>query len=217
MPRFAPSILWEKTLQPKNYLGQNFGLLVVTSEAEKAGKHRRMNCVCACGNQKTVHLSNITRGLTTSCGCEQKRIVSTVNSTHRKTGTREYITWRNMRERCENPKNKGYQQYGGRGINVCERWKSFENFFEDMGASNGLTLDRVNVNGNYEPSNCRWATRKTQANNTRANRLVSIGDRQITLKEACESASLNYKTVHQRLRRGWAIEKALELPTETNP
>lgn len=133
------------------------------------------------------------------------------------TETREYRAWINMRSRCKTPSANGYHRYGGRGITVCERWdNSFEAFIEDMGPrpSPKHSVDRIDVNGNYEPGNCRWATKQEQARNLTNNRIVTINGRRMTLAEAVEGAAVIYNTVLYRLRRGWKIEDALYRPQQ---
>lgn len=164
-------------------------------------------CKCDCGNEKIVFASNLTRSHSTSCGCASRaRVV-----THGESTSREYRAWINMKTRCESPGTPYFKFYGGRGISVCDRWSSFENFKLDMGSrpSDRHSIDRIDVNGNYEPGNCRWATDKTQARNTRKQRLVTVDGRQMSLAEAVEGAGLIYSTVLHRLMRGMNIEDAL--------
>lgn len=120
-----------------------------------------------------------------------------------------FLSWRGVMARCFNEKHTAFHNYRGRGISVCQTWRTFENFLNDMGPRpEGLTLDRVDNDGDYAPGNCRWATRKEQLRNTRVNQLVSYDDRLVTVAELAEIAGLNYQTVRNRLRSGWTPEQA---------
>lgn len=166
---------------------------------------------CDCGEEKETLVSSVRAGRTTSCGCVQRER-SGSRPKHGMSGTAEYRAWSCMKSRCYNPNLNRYSIYGGRGINVCDRWlNSFDNFLADVGhrPSKDYSLDRIDVNGNYEPSNVRWADRKTQARNKRSNRVVDIAGERMSLAEACERAGVNYKKVQDRLKDGWSIERAL--------
>ena len=130
--------------------------------------------------------------------------------------TKTYVSWTCMNNRCRNPNFKMYSYYGGRGISVCERWRGgdgFVNFLADMGeAPPGMTLDRINTDGNYEPGNCRWVSQKDQMNNRRNNIVVTIDGRTQTLMQWCEELGLKFNTILYRLRRGWTAGKALTEP-----
>lgn len=175
-------------------------VLGMASENTATGK-TRCNCICDCGNFVAVISSNLVNGNTRSCGCLKIEITSKAKTTHGKSKTLGYYTWGTMIARCTNPKNYKYPMYGGRGITVCESWlESFANFSVDMGDKPaGKTLDRIDVNGNYEPSNCRWASPKEQANNTRRNRVLTLNGESLTLTQWSERLGVSPSTLHQRI------------------
>lgn len=165
-----------KSLEVDYLIGQRFGrLLAVENTRKKKRTQVIIKCKCDCGNIIETYHNHLKNGNTKSCGCLQKEAIRDIAFIHGharpKKKTPTYITWKAMRNRCYYPKIHNYNSYGGRGIIVCERWKnSFENFLEDMGERpEGTTLDRINPNGNYEPSNCRWATNEEQSKNKRKN------------------------------------------------
>lgn len=160
-----------------DYTGQLFGKLTVLSEAipkfrkDRNAAIRRLVCRCNCGNQMIVAVPDLKSGNTLSCGCYKIEATKRANSTHGMSRSRpEYRVWWGMIQRCEYERHGSYERYGGRGITVCRRWRrSFEAFFEDMGArpSKKYSIDRIDNEGNYEPGNCRWATGKEQFANSR--------------------------------------------------
>lgn len=149
--------------------GKKYGRLTVIERSGVRGGQSSWLCKCECGNKKVVIGKNLRRGLTTSCGCYHNELLSVRNTTHGLSKTRIYRIWRDMKNRCFYSKDKHFKDYGGRGITICDEWKnSFESFYkwsDANGYSEKLTIDRIDNDGNYEPSNCRWITMKEQCQN----------------------------------------------------
>jgi hypothetical protein len=160
----------------KHLVGMKFNrLLVIELESMNKWGQPRWNCLCDCGNKITTISSHLFSGNTKSCGCLKKETDVIAPTKHGMYRTPTYETWRSMLRRCYNSNEIHWDRYGGRGITVCDRWREFQNFFEDMGERpEGLTLDRIDNDGNYEPGNCRWATKKEQASNRAKRRNVEI-------------------------------------------
>lgn len=164
-----------KDFQRQKYdlTGQRFGKLLVIRPKESTKKrHITWDCLCDCGNQTTAVGVYLRSGSKQSCGCLRSEIIAEASTKHGHSRAQKasptYISWASMRTRCLNKNAKNFEHYGGRGISVCERWKHFVNFLNDMGERpEKMSLDRINVNGNYEPSNCRWATASEQVRNRR--------------------------------------------------
>lgn len=161
-------------------------------------------CACDCGDVRVVAASRLRQGGAKSCGCYSRDVLLARITTHGKRKSAEYSVWTDMKTRCTNAKDKQYKDYGGRGIRVCARWQKFENFYADMGPrpSNHDSIERSNTNSDYSPENCFWADRRTQANNKRSNRIITINGKSDTLANWCRHYSANYKSVHTRLRAG---------------
>jgi hypothetical protein len=196
------------TLKLPYPISSKFGLLTVLSRAvnDRFGR-TQWHCVCDCGKQHVAALFRMTSGHTKSCGC----IKGKVNATHRMVGTPTHNSWCAMKQRCNYQKGEQYAEYGGRGITVCARWNdSFENFFADMGErADGMTIERNDTNGNYEPGNCCWATMPEQNRNRRSNINVERNGITRCIKDWCDELGLDADRVYGRIRRGAAPAEAL--------
>lgn len=209
---------------PKN--GTKFGKLEVLGIAPKTDRYNRVTCRCECGVTTDVLSFCLTSGSSKSCGSpgcrepmseESKARIGAANRTHGKTQTPEYMAWSAMLNRCLNPTNEAYENYGGRGITVCDEWKtSFEAFFAHMGnrPSSRHSLDRVDNEKGYSPENCEWRPVEIQNLNKRNTVWVDWRGVRITLSEAAQKAGVNYYTAHERIfRLGWEVDRALTAPT----
>lgn len=203
----------------KDISGQRFGRLVAI---EPIGKTKEGNiiwrCKCDCGNEKDVSTKYLGHG-TSSCGCYSKEVHKKALTKHGQRHSRLYNVHRSMVARCNNPNVHEYGNYGGRGIEVCDEWRDFKNF-ADWAKENGYTeaergkctLDRIDPNGNYEPSNCRWASMKTQERNRRNNVLITFRGETHCMSEWAEIAGLKYVTFTHRFKAGWSMEKIMNTP-----
>lgn len=205
-------------------IGHRYGRLLVEAEAGKDARgSTRVAVLCDCGTRKTVGLNPLRSGKTTSCGCRNlevaRELIVKRSTTHGMSKSSTYHIWNNMWARCTNTNNQAYQDYGGRGIDVCDRWQTFENFLADMGERpRGMSIDRRNNDLGYEPENCRWATTKEQSRNTRANFVIEFRGVTACLAEHCERLGLAYKTISSRIyKHGWTVEKALSAPVRRWP
>lgn len=189
--------------------GRKYGRWTVLEKAEKKHGKTSYLCKCECGIVRVVTADTLLNGRSLSCGCLQKEVVSKRKTTHGMTGTRIYNIYHNMKNRCYNPNDDRYKDYGGRGIRICDEWlgeHGFENFCEWSmvnGYAENLTIDRVNVNGNYEPNNCRWATNTEQSNNKRTCVYLTFFGVTKNLKEWCNCIGENYKKMYGRYYRGY--------------
>jgi len=203
----------------QDLVGQRFGKLVVSEFIGKCGrkrKHFMWDCICDCGNTTKVFGGNLKSGHTVSCGCSKGRPI-----THGQNmvglRTLVYICWCTMMQRCYNPNSTGYKYWGGRGIRVCERWHSFENFYEDMGdCPSGMTLDRKDNDVDYCKENCRWATDEEQANNKSSNVWYEHDGLRKTISQWARHLGIRVGTLGMRLTSGWSVERALTTPVKVH-
>lgn len=199
--------------------GTRFGLLVVVGDATRAPSGRRViPCVCDCGEDKQAAPSDLLAGKIISCGCAKRASAKEVGVKNRRHGgvtggkrSPTYVTWQSMRLRCDNEKTNGYSRYGGRGIRYCEEWKDFARFLQDMGERpKGMTLDRINPDGDYTPENCEWVTPSIQHSNKRTSRHVTHNGKTKTVAEWAREIGVHRNTILRRLNRGVAVEDALK-------
>ena len=188
--------------------GKKFGKLEVIGVHDTGSRKTYYVCQCDCGNINVVRADALISGATKSCGCikkEQDKINLSANHKHKMSGTRIYETWQDMKRRCYNKQNARYDRYGGRGITVCDEWlNNFQSFYDwaiSNGYSDDLTIDRIDNDGNYEPSNCRWSTAKEQCNNRGSNINITIGNATKSLMRWCEIFNVDYKKVYARYKR----------------
>ena len=204
-----------KTPKYKPMIGKKFGrLIVVAREGVTKDRLATWRCKCDCGNETIVDGKSLRTGHTRSCGCllrEAAAIKGKNNRKHGQSNSPTYSSWRAMKERCNNKNSKAYKWYGARGIKVCDRWnESFSNFIHDMGEKKDTeSLDRIDCDGNYEPSNCRWTTMKVQQNNRRNNRLVTINGKTKTIALWCDELGVSPPMVYARVEHGWNGKDAL--------
>lgn len=206
--------------------GKRFNRLTVIKREENYRDKRgcpysRWMCKCDCGNTIIVRAGELNNGHTQSCGCLNRERIAQAATRHGLGKTRLYHIYLGMIDRCFDGQNsRQYNNYGGRGITVCKEWmgaegaKRFKQWAMENGYSNDLSLDRINVNGNYEPSNCRWVTMKVQNNNKRDNHYITIGDETKTMKQWAEEVGLNYTTLRARIDHGWDEKEAIFTPLD---
>lgn len=182
-----------------------YGRWTVVDGTPRIGDNYRryFKCKCICGTSREVESMRLKSGLSKSCGCLHREITANIGRTHGMSGTREFRTWKHMKERCLNPNVKDFKNYGGRGIQICKRWLSFEKFYLDMGpAPQNHSLDRINTNGNYTPSNCRWSTSKIQNRNRRDNVMLRYKNKIRCMSEWAELAGIPVHTINYHVRKG---------------
>lgn len=201
----------------RDLTGKVFGRLTCIEYAGRDKNFVMWRCRCECGKETVVRATGLLHhGTPLSCGClrkERARIACTTHGQTPRTVTpRLYSIWRCMKQRCTNPKTPPYKYYGERGIRLCDSWLAYLPFYEwamSNGYQDGLTLDRIDNDGNYEPSNCRWATLEEQGNNRRSNHLITLCGETKTVTEWAKTTGINRGTINSRLRRGLAVEDVL--------
>ena len=199
----------------KDLTGMKFGKLTVISRADdnispSGYKTIMWNCMCGCGNKTIVRGKLLTGGITKSCGCLQKELMSKRQTIHGGYGTRLYTIWDSIRQRCNNPKCHAYKNYGGRGISVCDEWNDFSKFKQwatetgyDENADRGIfTIDRIDVDSNYCPENCRWSNMREQTNNRRISIHLSYRGETHALTEWADITGIKYCTIWRRYKNG---------------
>lgn len=196
----------------KDLTGMKFGRLTVIGIDDRGTRKAYWNCICDCGNAKSVRSDSLQSGAIKSCGCikkEQDKVNLIKNHKHKQSGTRLYKIWQGIKRRCYNVHDSRYHRYGGRGITVCDEWKDDFSVFYEWAIANGysdeLTIDRKNNDGNYTPDNCKWADAKEQCNNRSTNIRITIGNSTRTLTEWCEIFGLDYKKINARYHRNQFI------------
>lgn len=201
--------------------GMRFGKLTALYRAENystGNRHTRWHCICDCGNEKDICTYSLTKGITRSCGCSVSEHMIQYHDKHgrRVNDERLHSIWCNMRQRCNNPHAKAYHNYGGRGIKVTPEWSEYPNFEKwalSSGYSKELTLDRIDVEGNYCPENCRWISHKEQCNNTRYNIFVEYLGEKYTIAQLSEKTGIKYSILYGRIRKlGWDTGRAVNTP-----
>lgn len=204
-------------------IGKKFGNLTVLKYSHKETKFFRGQkhgylyyyiCQCDCGNICIKLRKTLICGDTLHCGCKTSENIGNGNRKHGMFGTRIYNTWAHIKQRCTNPKNASYIYYGAKGIKVCDEWQEFEPFYKwsmEHGYNENLTIDRIDVNGNYEPSNCRWATIDQQNNNKSDTRLYTMDNKTQCIKKWSEEYNICYSSLQNRLSKGIDIKTAIQL------
>lgn len=202
-------------VQGADLTGQRFGKLLVIEKVKFGYANYKWRCVCDCGNEHFVKTYHLLHGDVKSCGCEHFKACVT----HGMTETRLYHIWCTMKARCYRKTAQKYQRYGGRGIVMCEEWKNDFQSFYDWSMANGyqdnLSIDRIDNDGNYYPSNCRWADARTQANNTSSNIYFEYNGERKTLSQLAREHNIKPSIVSGRIKRGWDVKRAIETPRIT--
>jgi hypothetical protein len=196
-------------------VGRRFGKLLVLSLSAERKNGLCWNCICDCGNPTVNNGNSLKNGNTKSCGCGKSEATARRNFKHGQADTRLHTIWKAIKQRILNPRDQNYSVYGGRGITLYTAWVysfvSFRDYVMSLPKSDlGLTLDRINNNGNYEPGNLRWATQKEQCRNNSRNRYIDTPQGKMLISDAAEIAGITRGAMHGRVKRKWAVENILD-------
>lgn len=206
-------------MKAQDLKGHVFGRLTVKEKAEpyvspKGSKKTRWICSCECGGSTIVTSADLKRGDVVSCGCYKTERTIARMQTHGESNTKLHKIWKAMRKRCNNKNTSDYKYYGGKGVSVCNEWNDFMTFKEwsnNNGYKDGLTIDRIDPNGDYSPSNCRWISHKAQCNNRTTTRLYNYNNETLSIAQLSEKYGVNYSTLYARLSRGLSVADAISL------
>ena len=197
--------------------GRQFGHWTVLERADNIGEKVAWRCRCDClkRTERIVLGGSLKSGKSTSCGCVHKEQMmgNKLGTKHGQRHTKLYEVWLSMKQRCSNPKSQYYRLYGGKGVTVCKEWKNFVSFYEwaiSNGYKDGLTIERKDSTKGYNPYNCKWATKKEQANNTERNHYITYNGETHTMAQWAEITGMTYETIRKRIKRGWPVERALK-------
>lgn len=202
--------------RPLNLAGKRFGYLVVLRRAENQGRRVAWLCKCDCGEETAVPAVRLVQGRRKSCAKNGHKFRPPDQPGITVKYKSEYRSWENMHDRCQNPKHKNFHNYGGRGIKVCASWNVFGNFLNDMGKKPdpSYVIERLDVNGGYEPGNCKWIARTDQHRNRRNSIFVTYQGKKTYLPDLMNELGLSRQIVYNRLKLGWPLDVALALPVK---
>lgn len=194
--------------------GKVFGRLTVVGRSDRRrGTRPLWRCLCSCGNEHFTETASLVAGRVNSCGCLKSELDHTRTRTHGMSSDPLYGIWLMIRQRCLNPNNKSFRDYGGRGIKVCTRWDDFSLFKRDMGPRPvGTEIDRRDNNGDYCPDNCKWVDRQINAQNKRNNRIITCDGDSLCIAAWSRKTGLSRGTIERRLNSGWQPERIIHQP-----
>lgn len=195
--------------------GNRYGKLVVKMYLGRKHHSSYWRCLCDCGKEVDCYYGNLVRGTTTSCGCMRSEYAKMSRNCHGESTSRLYKEWSSMRNRCFNKNSRNYRLYGGRGIKVCDEWSAFwpfRNWAYSNGYADNLSIDRIDPNGDYSPSNCRWIPMEKQAGNKRTNVFIEYNGEKKTIAEWSRVLGISRAMLQYRVKAGWTPEQCIETP-----